>query len=64
VYNILTPTLIRVEIASHILLALGVFGSLPSIKEATMEAKLSLFLCNLISLKLFSPLKWWVEHEN
>jgi hypothetical protein len=35
-YNKMTPTLIRVEIATHILLALGVFGSLASIKEATM----------------------------
>jgi hypothetical protein len=35
-YNILTPALIRVEIANHILLALGVFGSLTSIKEVTM----------------------------
>jgi hypothetical protein len=33
-YNKMTPTLIRVEIATHILLALGVFGSLASIKRS------------------------------
>jgi hypothetical protein len=46
VYNGLTLTLIRVEVASHVLLILGVFGSLVSTEETTMgflKAKLSFF---------------------
>jgi len=46
VYNTLTLTLIIVEVASHVLLILGVFGSLVSTEETTMgflKAKLSFF---------------------
>jgi hypothetical protein len=35
-YNRLTLTLIRVEVASHVLLILGVFGSLVLIEGTTM----------------------------
>jgi hypothetical protein len=46
VYNTLTLTLIIVEVASHVLLILGVFGSLVSTEETMMgflKAKLSFF---------------------
>jgi hypothetical protein len=46
VYNTLTLTLIIVEVTSHVLLILGVFGSLVSREETTMgflKAKLSFF---------------------
>jgi len=46
VYNTLTLTLIIVEVTSHVLLILGVFGSLVSKEETTMgflKAKLSFF---------------------
>jgi hypothetical protein len=55
-----------VEVASHFLLALGVFGSLASREEATMgllRIELSIFQCSLIPSQNFSPLKQWVEHE-
>jgi hypothetical protein len=35
-YNILASTYVKVEITSHVLLALGVFGSQVSTKETTM----------------------------
>jgi hypothetical protein len=56
----LTSTPIKVEVASHVLLALCVFGT--STKEVVMgllRIKLSLFPCSLIPLEFFSPLKWW-----
>jgi hypothetical protein len=58
----LTSTPIKVEVASHVLLALCVLGTLNSTKEVAMgllRTKLSLFPCSLIPLEIFSPLKWW-----
>jgi hypothetical protein len=62
-YNRLIPSPIIVEVTSFNLLTLVIFGSLARIKEVAMvllKVELSLFQTS----KVFSPLEWWLEHEN
>jgi hypothetical protein len=64
-YNLLTPTPIRVEIPNLVLLTLGVFLSLTSTKEvAIFKLNVSLFQHNQIPLEVFDPLKCWAYMKN
>jgi hypothetical protein len=66
VYNNLTPTSVDVELVGFVTLELGVFGTLASIREATLgllKVELSFFRKIAMHIIVFNPFTWWAKHE-